>query len=133
MPADCGPVVIDTPAAVDSHALPDLTRGVDAVLVPVMPSDIDIHATARCIADLLLIAKIRRSESARSAESGLGVYEMPRWQVQQDLPQWLDVLSWLGTRRRNQPARSVSVARRTAEPDRLPMILAGSLVSATPE
>jgi chromosome partitioning protein len=27
-----------------------------------MPSDIDIHAAAKCIADLLLIAKIRRSD-----------------------------------------------------------------------
>ncbi len=63
IPADCRTVVIDTPAAVDPHALPELTRSVDAVLVPVMPSEIDIHATAKCIADLLLVAKIRRSEN----------------------------------------------------------------------
>jgi chromosome partitioning protein len=29
----------------------------------VLPSDIDIHACSKCIADLLLIAKIRRSEN----------------------------------------------------------------------
>ena len=132
IPAECGVVIIDTPAAIDPHALPDLTRGADAVLVPVMPSEIDIHATAKCIADLLLVAKIRRSQRrigiianrvrsntrvsqsltrflssldipliatlrdtqsyVRSAEIGLGVYEMPRWQVQQDLPQWQTVL-----------------------------------------
>jgi chromosome partitioning protein len=63
IPADCRTVVIDTPAAIDAHALPELTRSVDAVLVPVMPSEIDIHATAKCIADLLLVAKIRRSEN----------------------------------------------------------------------
>ena len=62
IPPECRTVIIDTPAAVDPHTLPDLTRAVDAVLVPVMPSDIDIHATAKCIADLLLVAKIRRSE-----------------------------------------------------------------------
>jgi chromosome partitioning protein len=28
--------------------------------VPVLPSDIDIHACSRCIRDLLLVAKIRR-------------------------------------------------------------------------
>ena len=62
IPAECRAVVVDTPAAVDPHALRDLTRGVDAILIPVMPSEIDIHATAKCIADLLLVAKIRRSE-----------------------------------------------------------------------
>jgi chromosome partitioning protein len=62
VPSDCAPLIIDTPAAVDAQALPEMTRGADAILVPVMPSDIDIHAAAKCIADLLLIAKIRRSE-----------------------------------------------------------------------
>ena len=62
IPPGCTTVVIDTPAAVDSHSFPELTRGADAVLVPVMPSEIDIHATAKCIADLLLVAKIRRSD-----------------------------------------------------------------------
>jgi chromosome partitioning protein len=144
VPPQCRIVVVDTPAAVEPHALPELTRGADAILVPVMPSEIDIHATAKCIADLLLVAKIRRSEKrigiianrvrsntrvsqaltrflqsldipliatlrdaqvyVRSAETGLGVYEMPRWQVQQDLPQWKKILSWLEARRRTQPA-----------------------------
>src|SRR5215475_110004 len=34
IPPECRTVIIDTPAAVDPHALPDLTRGVDAVIVP---------------------------------------------------------------------------------------------------
>jgi chromosome partitioning protein len=140
IPPDCRTVIIDTPAAIDPHSLPELTRGADAVLVPVMPSEIDINATAKCIADLLLVAKIHRSERrigiianrvrgntriwhsltrflssldipliatlrdtqnyVRSAEIGIGLSEMPRWQVQQDLPQWQELLSWLATRRR---------------------------------
>ena len=63
IPAGCECVILDTPAAVIKHRLPDLTRGADSILVPVLPSDIDIHATARCIADLLLIAKIHRSDN----------------------------------------------------------------------
>jgi chromosome partitioning protein len=55
-------VVVDTPAAVESHMLPDLTRFADKVIVPVLPSDIDIHACSRCIRDLLLVAKIRRED-----------------------------------------------------------------------
>ena len=62
IPTECKAVIIDTPAALDAHSFPEITRGADAVLVPVMPSDIDIHATAKCIAELLLVAKIRRSE-----------------------------------------------------------------------
>ena len=32
------------------------------IIVPVLPSDIDIHACSRCIRDLLLVAKIRRED-----------------------------------------------------------------------
>ena len=55
-------VIVDTPAAVDAHQLPDLTRDADKIIVPVLPSDIDIHTCSRCIRDLLLIAKIRRED-----------------------------------------------------------------------
>jgi len=56
-------VVIDSPAAVDARAMPEFTRDAHKIIVPVLPSDIDIHAASRCIADLLLVAKIRREEN----------------------------------------------------------------------
>ncbi len=56
-------VIVDTPAALDAHHLPEMTRDADKILVPVLPSDIDIHACSRCIRDLLLVAKIRREEN----------------------------------------------------------------------
>jgi chromosome partitioning protein len=62
-PADAAHVVIDTAAAVDAQSMPELTQGADAIIVPVLPSDIDIHAFSKCIADLLLIAKVRRDEN----------------------------------------------------------------------
>jgi chromosome partitioning protein len=142
IPAECTAVIVDTPAALEAQALPEITRGADAILVPVMPSDIDIHATAKCIADLLLVAKIRRADNrlgiianrvrantlvsqslmrflnsldiplvatlrdtqnyVRSAEAGLGIYEMPRWQVQQDIEQWRQLVGWLADKRRDQ-------------------------------
>ena len=138
VPSDCSPLIIDTPAALDSQTLPEMTRGADAIIVPVMPSDIDIHAAAKCIADLLLIAKIRRSDGrigivanrvrsntlvsqslmrflrsldipliatlrdaqnyVRCAEAGVGLYELPRWQVRQDLEAWADLMRWLDSR-----------------------------------
>src|SRR5207245_1422523 len=55
-------VIVDTPAALDPHQLPEMTRDADKILVPVLPSDIDIHACSRCIRDLLLVAKIRRED-----------------------------------------------------------------------
>jgi len=149
VPSDCSPLIIDTPAALDSQELPEMTRGADAIIVPVMPSDIDIHAAAKCIADLLLIAKIRRADErigivanrvrqntlvsqslmrflrsldipliatlrdtqnyVRCAESGLGLYELPRWQARQDLEAWQGLMSWLEGRQR--PAASPSSER----------------------
>lgn len=154
VPQDCQTLIVDTPAAIDTHQLPEITRAAHAVLVPVMPSDIDIHATAKCISDLLLVAKIRRSEGrlavvanrvrantrvshvlmrfldslniplvatfrdsqnyVRSAESGLGIFEMPRWQAWQDLAQWEQLLSWLRARPREviqRPAVTTSMTK----------------------
>lgn len=61
-PAGADRIIVDTPAAVLPHELADLVRGADSILVPVLPSDIDIHACSRCISDLLLVAKVKRSE-----------------------------------------------------------------------
>ena len=62
VPPDANHVIVDTPAAVPAQEMPDLTKNADAIIVPVLPSDIDIAACSKCIADLLLIAKVRRDE-----------------------------------------------------------------------
>jgi chromosome partitioning protein len=62
VPAGTQRVIVDTPAAVPAHDMPELVKGADAILVPVLPSDIDIHACSKCISDLLLVAKVRRNE-----------------------------------------------------------------------
>lgn len=134
-PEGTGRVVIDTPAAVPAHGFPDLTKDAQKILVPVLPSDIDIHAASKCIADLLLVAKIRRGDDrigvianrvrrntltyqalmrfldtlgipvvatlrdsqnyVRSAELGLGIFEMKSYVVREDLDQWGPLLEWL--------------------------------------
>jgi len=63
VPPDTTHVIVDTPAAIDSQRMPEVIRGADKILVPVLPSDIDIHAASRCIRDLLLIAKVKREEN----------------------------------------------------------------------
>jgi chromosome partitioning protein len=55
-------IIVDTPAALEAHELPEMTRDADKVIVPVLPSDIDINTCSRCIRDLLLVAKIRRED-----------------------------------------------------------------------
>lgn len=62
LPLDTERLIVDTAAALEAQRLPELTRNATAVLVPVLPSDIDIHAATKCVSDLLLIAKIRRDE-----------------------------------------------------------------------
>src|SRR5262252_559206 len=63
IPDDASHVIVDTPAAIEPRQLPEMTRDAHKILVPVLPSDIDIHTCSRCIGDLLLVAKIRRDEN----------------------------------------------------------------------
>lgn len=55
-------IIVDTPAAMPASQLPEVVRDASAIIVPVLPSEIDIHAASRCIADLLLVGKVHRSE-----------------------------------------------------------------------
>jgi chromosome partitioning protein len=63
IPPDVERIVVDTPAALNKHQLAEYTREADRIIVPVLPSDIDIQAVTRCIADLLLTAKIQRGDN----------------------------------------------------------------------
>ncbi len=56
-------VIVDTPAALQPPHFIEQVRDADAVLVPVMPSDADIHACSRCIGHLLISGKIKRREN----------------------------------------------------------------------
>jgi chromosome partitioning protein len=56
-------VVVDTPAAITAAEISSLTHAADKIIVPVLPSDIDSHAASRCIANLLLVAKVKRDEN----------------------------------------------------------------------
>jgi chromosome partitioning protein len=54
VPPDTQRIIIDTPSAVGDRDLDTLLRGVSAILVPILPSSIDIRAGTRFIAQLLL-------------------------------------------------------------------------------
>ena len=53
-------LVVDSPASVPAENLAELTSGAHAILIPVLPSDIDVHAASLLMKDLLLIAKVSR-------------------------------------------------------------------------
>lgn len=51
--------IVDAPAGITGHMLLDYVTEVDVILIPVLPSPIDIHAASRFIQDLLLVGKVR--------------------------------------------------------------------------
>ncbi|MDH4107142.1 MAG: ParA family protein [Gammaproteobacteria bacterium] len=60
VPGDVDVAVIDAPAGLSGRDLIDYTCGAHAILVPVLPSDLDIHAASRLVSDLLLVAQVSR-------------------------------------------------------------------------
>jgi chromosome partitioning protein len=62
VPNETETLIIDSPASINHDDLRELTRDSTSILVPVLPSSMDIHAASRCIADLLLVAKVNRNE-----------------------------------------------------------------------
>lgn len=52
-------VILDAPAGVAARDLPFYVQQVDTILIPVLPSPIDIHSATAYIRDLLLVGKVR--------------------------------------------------------------------------
>ena len=62
LPAETETVIVDSPAALEGYELHDITYEANCIIVPIMPSAIDIRFAARFIADLLLLAQIERHD-----------------------------------------------------------------------
>lgn len=92
VPMETQVLIVDTPAGLEQHRLVEITRQAHAIVVPVLPSDIDIHAASRCIADLLLVARIDRREEriavvANRAKKNTKVYHaLTRFLQSLDIP-----------------------------------------------
>jgi len=135
LPAETDTVVIDTPAALEGSELHDHTYEANCIIVPIMPSTIDIRNAAKFIADLLLLAQIERHNRTlaivasrtrhntralkqlmrflsslripiiailrdsqcfvRAANEGIGLHEMPAYQVRKDIGQLNLVMRWI--------------------------------------
>lgn len=59
LPAEAEVVIMDAPAGVAGLTLAEYVQRVDTILLPVLPSPIDIHAAAHFVQDLLLVGKAR--------------------------------------------------------------------------
>jgi len=59
LPAETQRLIIDTPPGLKGVDLIEQIKGADIILIPVLPSPLDIFATADFIRDLLLEAKVR--------------------------------------------------------------------------
>jgi chromosome partitioning protein len=57
---DTEKLIIDLPAALNPDELQDVAYDAGSILIPVLPSTIDIHCATRFIANLLLVAQIDR-------------------------------------------------------------------------
>ena len=60
VPLETERMIIDASAGVCGNELVDLIHLVDTVIVPVLPSSIDIHAVTRFIEELLVVGKVRK-------------------------------------------------------------------------
>ena len=128
-------LVIDAPAGTHGKTISQMLRRVDALIVPVLPSPIDMRACSRFLQELLSSGRISRRQTRvaivanrvrentriyqqlseylghleipflthlresqayiRSAESGLGIFELAPSLVWQDVAQWDPVIEWL--------------------------------------
>jgi chromosome partitioning protein len=62
VPPETDIVVLDTAAGIDVSELAAMFQENDCLIIPVLPSPIDIHATAHFIKDVLLIGKARKKQ-----------------------------------------------------------------------
>lgn len=63
LPPETERLIVDTPPGLKGIELIEQIKGADVILIPVLPSPLDIFATADFIRDLLLEAKVRMNDT----------------------------------------------------------------------
>lgn len=63
VPRNLDVVIYDVPAAVSGKELTSLVRRAETLIIPVLPSPIDIRAASHFIRDLLLVGKVSRKQT----------------------------------------------------------------------
>jgi len=68
MPTEVNRIIIDTPAAISGARLSEYIRQADTLLIPVLPSPIDVHNAVSFIKDIILLGKMRSALDSKSTE-----------------------------------------------------------------
>lgn len=137
IPHGKGVMIMDAPAGIHGKRLKLYVKRAQSLLIPVLPSPMDMRATARFIEELLLVGRVSREKTRiavvanrvreftriyhslerfldslsipfltslrdsqnyiRAAKQGLGIFELPDYEVRHDLEQWQPLLEWLGS------------------------------------
>ncbi|MDH5435197.1 MAG: ParA family protein [Gammaproteobacteria bacterium] len=85
-------LIIDAPAAVHGREMSELIKRVESVIIPVLPSPIDIRAASHFIHDILLNGKVSRKQTKlavvanRVRENTLIYDKLRRFLKQLDIP-----------------------------------------------
>lgn len=138
LPHGNGYLIMDLPAGLHGKVLKPYVKLAQSVIIPVLPSPMDIRATTRFIEELLLLGRVSRDRTRiavvanrvrehtlvyqalerflaslkipfltslrdsqnyiRAAESGIGIFELPSYQVARDIEQWQPIVAWLASR-----------------------------------
>ena len=74
LPKQVERVIIDTPASIAGAQLTDYVRQANCIIVPVLPSPIDIHTATTFIKEIIMLGKVRSAApSSASQETRLAV------------------------------------------------------------
>lgn len=138
LPHGHGYLIMDVPAGIHGKDLKQYVKLAQTIIIPVLPSPMDIRATAKFIEELLLLGRVSRDRTRiavvanrvreytriyhtlerflaslnipfltsirdtqnyiRSAEQGLGIFELQPSLVQHDIEQWQPIIKWLASR-----------------------------------
>ncbi|MCP4126639.1 MAG: AAA family ATPase [Gammaproteobacteria bacterium] len=130
-------LIMDAPAAIHGKEINAMLRRVQTLLIPVLPSPIDMRACSRFLEELLKSGRVSKQQTKiaivanrvwertnvyrqleeylghlqipvlthlresqnyiRSAEKGLGLFELAPSQVWHDLEQWDPIIEWLSS------------------------------------
>jgi chromosome partitioning protein len=69
MPAGIDRVIIDTPSAATGPELTEYVRLAGTIIIPVLPSPIDIHAVTNFLKEILLLGKMRTIVAANDIKN----------------------------------------------------------------
>ncbi|MGE3480396.1 MAG: AAA family ATPase [Gammaproteobacteria bacterium] len=90
--SNCDCLVMDAPAAVHGREITNLVKRAQSVLMPVLPSPLDMRAAARFIEELLVAGKVSRRETKvavvanRVRENTLIYHALERFLKRLDIP-----------------------------------------------